>query len=265
MASTRRLAAILAADVAGYSRLMGADEEGTHERLKAHLAELVAPKIGEHSGRTPRSLNAWAACRGSGRAPPARCKGHSARRALTGAPRCSGRCGSLRCAPKPSPTCRRRPSRPLRQSPGLPLRRGCRRSPISAAIRSSNISPTGSPQAVRLSPHDHNLGISYTRIGVAPLLQSRTDEAIIWFEKPRNRTPALPQIRARFAAAWPSAKPLTSPAFGWPGCRRNDLYSRGHAHQDISSMSSILTPRPACRLFLAFPIRCRNRESLSRR
>ena len=51
MASTRRLAAILAADVAGYSRLMGADEEGTHERLKAHRQELVDPKIGEHSGR----------------------------------------------------------------------------------------------------------------------------------------------------------------------------------------------------------------------
>ena len=44
----RRLAAILAADVAGYSRLMGADEEGTHERLKAHLGELVDPKIEEH-------------------------------------------------------------------------------------------------------------------------------------------------------------------------------------------------------------------------
>jgi adenylate cyclase len=42
MASTRRLAAILAADVAGYSRLMGADEEGTHERLQAHLRQLVA-------------------------------------------------------------------------------------------------------------------------------------------------------------------------------------------------------------------------------
>jgi len=41
----------LAADVAGYSRLMGADEEGTHERLKAHHRELVRPKIGEHSGR----------------------------------------------------------------------------------------------------------------------------------------------------------------------------------------------------------------------
>jgi adenylate cyclase len=51
MASTRRLAAILAADVAGYSRLMGADEEGTHERLKAHLRELADPKIKEHRGR----------------------------------------------------------------------------------------------------------------------------------------------------------------------------------------------------------------------
>jgi class 3 adenylate cyclase len=47
----RKLAAILAADVAGYSRLMGADEEGTHERLKAHLARLVDPKIKEHRGR----------------------------------------------------------------------------------------------------------------------------------------------------------------------------------------------------------------------
>src|SRR6516164_6840429 len=47
----RRLAAILAADVAGYSRLMGADEEGTHERLQAHLRELVEPKIREHHGR----------------------------------------------------------------------------------------------------------------------------------------------------------------------------------------------------------------------
>src|SRR5437879_8482242 len=51
MASTRRLAAILAADAAGYSRLMGADEEGTLERLKAHRRELIDPKIGEHHGR----------------------------------------------------------------------------------------------------------------------------------------------------------------------------------------------------------------------
>ena len=51
MTASRRLAAILAADVAGYSRLMGQDEEGTHERLKAHLAQLVDPKIEEHRGR----------------------------------------------------------------------------------------------------------------------------------------------------------------------------------------------------------------------
>src|SRR6266481_5359224 len=53
--ATRRLAAILAADVVGYSRLMGADEEGTHERLKAHLRELVDPKIKEHRGRTVKN------------------------------------------------------------------------------------------------------------------------------------------------------------------------------------------------------------------
>jgi len=47
----RRLAAILAADVAGYSRLMEADEEGTLERLKAHRRELIDPKVKEHRGR----------------------------------------------------------------------------------------------------------------------------------------------------------------------------------------------------------------------
>ncbi len=46
----RRLAAILAADIAGYSRLMGVDEEGTLRQLKAHRKELVDPKITEHRG-----------------------------------------------------------------------------------------------------------------------------------------------------------------------------------------------------------------------
>jgi TolB-like protein/class 3 adenylate cyclase/Flp pilus assembly protein TadD len=57
MSQTRRLAAILATDVAGYSRLMGADEEGTHERLQAHLAELVGPKISEHRGRIVKNTD----------------------------------------------------------------------------------------------------------------------------------------------------------------------------------------------------------------
>ena len=51
MSQTRRLAAILAADVAGYSRLMGADEEGTLGALKAIRRELGDPKVKEHRGR----------------------------------------------------------------------------------------------------------------------------------------------------------------------------------------------------------------------
>jgi adenylate cyclase len=47
----RRLAAILAADVVGYSRLMAADEQGTHARLKALRQDLIEPKIAEHRGR----------------------------------------------------------------------------------------------------------------------------------------------------------------------------------------------------------------------
>jgi TolB-like protein/class 3 adenylate cyclase/Tfp pilus assembly protein PilF len=51
MTSTRRLAAILAADVAGYSRLIGADEQGTLTRLKAIRSELIDPQIATHHGR----------------------------------------------------------------------------------------------------------------------------------------------------------------------------------------------------------------------
>jgi adenylate cyclase len=51
MSRTRRLAAILAADVAGYSRLIGADEEGTLNRLRSIRAELIDSKITEHRGR----------------------------------------------------------------------------------------------------------------------------------------------------------------------------------------------------------------------
>src|SRR3982074_2623789 len=47
----RRLAAIFAGDIAGYSRLMGVDEEGTLSQLKTHRKELVDPKITEHRGR----------------------------------------------------------------------------------------------------------------------------------------------------------------------------------------------------------------------
>ena len=67
MAATRRLTAILAADVAGYSRLMGADEEGTLDRLKAHRRELIDPKI----ARAPRPHRQDHRRRPAGRSSPA--------------------------------------------------------------------------------------------------------------------------------------------------------------------------------------------------
>jgi class 3 adenylate cyclase len=46
----RRLAAVLAADVAGYSRLMHADEEGTHARFTALMTGIIEPTIAQHAG-----------------------------------------------------------------------------------------------------------------------------------------------------------------------------------------------------------------------
>src|SRR5690349_23759215 len=51
----RRLAAVFAADVAGYSRLVGADEEGTLARLKVLRRDLLDPKIEEHRGRVVKT------------------------------------------------------------------------------------------------------------------------------------------------------------------------------------------------------------------
>jgi adenylate cyclase len=61
MTATRRLAAILAADVAGYSRLIGADEEGTLNRLRSIRADVIDPKITEHRGRIvkQRVMGCW--------------------------------------------------------------------------------------------------------------------------------------------------------------------------------------------------------------
>src|SRR5947207_11277978 len=56
MNAVRRLAAILAADVVGYSRMIGADEEGTLVRLKALRRRLIDPKIEEHRGRIVKTM-----------------------------------------------------------------------------------------------------------------------------------------------------------------------------------------------------------------
>src|SRR5215831_16046781 len=57
-------------------------------------------------------------------------------------------------------------------------------------------------QAIRLSPRDPQIGLFYSRIGCAHLLQSRIDETILWCEKARNATPAHPQFRTFLASAY---------------------------------------------------------------
>ena len=58
----RRLAAILAADVVGYSRLIERDEAGTLERLKAHRKAFIEPLIAEHQGRIVKLMGDGALC-----------------------------------------------------------------------------------------------------------------------------------------------------------------------------------------------------------
>jgi tetratricopeptide (TPR) repeat protein len=57
-------------------------------------------------------------------------------------------------------------------------------------------------EIVRLSPRDPGIGWRYGHIGFAHLLQSRTDEAIIWLERARRTVPAAPAFCARLAAAY---------------------------------------------------------------
>jgi adenylate cyclase len=71
MSQSRRLAAILAADVAGYSRLIGADEQGTLARLKAIRSELIDPQIAAHHGGSSR--RPATVCWSNSAAPSMRC------------------------------------------------------------------------------------------------------------------------------------------------------------------------------------------------
>ena len=57
-------------------------------------------------------------------------------------------------------------------------------------------------QAIRLSPRDANISIWYFRIGVAHLLQSRIDEAVVWLERARGANAALPYVHSHLASAY---------------------------------------------------------------
>ena len=83
----RRLAAILAADVAGYSRLVGVDEEGTLAALKAYRRELIDPKIAEHRGRIVKTTGDGALVEFASAVDAVRCA-MEIQRAMAGAKRC---------------------------------------------------------------------------------------------------------------------------------------------------------------------------------
>jgi hypothetical protein len=57
-------------------------------------------------------------------------------------------------------------------------------------------------QAIRLSPRDPGIGSWYTLIGIVHLLQSHTDETIVWLEKARSAMPTVPFIRSHLASAY---------------------------------------------------------------
>jgi tetratricopeptide (TPR) repeat protein len=57
-------------------------------------------------------------------------------------------------------------------------------------------------QAIRLSPRDPSIGSWYSQIGAVHLLQSRTSEAIVWFEKARNANPVRSIVHAHLASAY---------------------------------------------------------------
>jgi class 3 adenylate cyclase len=94
MSETRKLAAVLAADVAGYSRLVGADEERTLARLRALRSDLIDPTIAPHHGRVVKgtALNFFGFGDAHGGSDQSRKSGRAKRRPVGAAPMsCSGR------------------------------------------------------------------------------------------------------------------------------------------------------------------------------
>ena len=124
----RRLSAILAADVVGYSRLMERDEAGTLARLKAHRGELVDPLVAGHRGRVVKLMGDGALCRIRQRRGCGRVRG--------GDPGRHGRAGNRPARGRARPLPRRdQPRRRDRRGRGHLRRRSERRRPARAAGR----------------------------------------------------------------------------------------------------------------------------------
>ena len=103
-------------------------------------------------------------------------------------------------------------------------------------------------QAIRLSPRDPGIGYRYLLIGLVHLLQSRTDEAIVWLEKARSYIPAVPQSHSRLAAAYALKGQTERAAAELAEARRldgGDLYSRAPPALSPIRCCSTTRRRPA--------------------
>ena len=93
-------------------------------------------------------------------------------------------------------------------------------------------------RTIRLSPRDPQIGLFYGRIGTAHLLQSRTDQAIAWYERARNASPAHPEIRTFLAASYALSGDMERAAEELAEARRlvgDDRYSSIASFRSISS------------------------------
>ena len=134
----RRLTAILAADVAGYSRLTGLDEEGTHLQLREHLSSFVNPKIAEYRGRIVKNTGDGLLAEFSSAVDAVRCaidvqRGMAKRNADVAAEK---RIEEPSSGFRTGHALRRRSLIPERCSPSLTSRSGCRRISWDATMRS---------------------------------------------------------------------------------------------------------------------------------
>src|SRR2546421_6919432 len=90
-------------------------------------------------------------------------------------------------------------------------------------------------QAIRLSPRDPGIGWWYLLIGTVHLLQSRTDEAIVWLEKARSALPGVPVFHSRLASAYALRGETDRAAAELAEARR---LSNGHSYSSLARLKA---------------------------
>jgi hypothetical protein len=191
--ATRRLAAILAADVAGYSRLIGADEGGTLERLKTLRRELIDPKIAEHKGRLVKTTGDGLLVEFGSVVDALRCAvdvQHDMVRRNAGVPpdnRVEFRIGiNVATSSSRTATSLAMASMSPRASKGWPspagfaFQRGCRRSPLAASTSFSKTSASSSSRIScgRYEPTGRSRGSGKSRRGPASTFRYPTSRQL---------------------------------------------------------------------------------------